>query len=98
MCVGLSDGSVVSQSLFAFWLVIEDHDNLFVMAEIVHFMGIGLLAWKLLKKQNAGGERSGHCTWTWRLCMQQHNLAGIPPATLAPSARPPPDGQTPRIS
>lgn len=67
VCVGLSDVSVVSQSLFAFWLVIEDHDNLFVMAEIVHFMGIGLLAWKLLKKQNAGGERSGHRTRTWRL-------------------------------
>jgi ER lumen protein retaining receptor len=42
-------------SLLAFWLVIEDHDNLFVMAEVVHFLGIGLLAWKLLKKQNAGG-------------------------------------------
>jgi hypothetical protein len=37
--------------------VVEDHDNLFVMAELVHFVGIGLLAWKLLKKKNAGGER-----------------------------------------
>lgn len=37
------------------WLVIEDHDNLFVMAELVHFLGIGLLAWKLMKKKNAGG-------------------------------------------
>jgi hypothetical protein len=35
---------------------VEDHDNLFVMAELVHFVGIGLLAWKLLKKKNAGGE------------------------------------------
>jgi len=37
------------------WLVIEDHDNLFVMAEVVHFLGIGLLAYKLTKKKNAGG-------------------------------------------
>ena len=36
--------------------VVEDHDNLFVMAELIHFVGIGLLAWKLLKKKNAGGE------------------------------------------
>ena len=39
------------------WLVIEDHDNLFVMAEVVHFLGIGLLAYKLTKKKNAGGAR-----------------------------------------
>ncbi len=37
------------------WLVIEDHDNLFVMAELVHFVGIGVLAWKLMRKKNAGG-------------------------------------------
>jgi ER lumen protein retaining receptor len=36
--------------------VVEDHDNLFVMAELIHFVGIGLLAWKLLKKKNAGGK------------------------------------------
>ena len=39
------------------WLVIEDHDNLFVMAEVVHFLGIGLLAYKLTKKKNAGGAK-----------------------------------------
>jgi hypothetical protein len=39
--------------------VVEDHDNLFVMAELIHFVGIGLLAWKLLKKKNAGGESPG---------------------------------------
>ena len=43
------------QALFLMWLVIEDHDNLFVMAEVVHFLGIGLLAYKLTKKKNAGG-------------------------------------------
>lgn len=50
----LSAGAAIL-SLFLMWLVIEDHDNLFVMAELVHFVGIGLLAWKLFKKKNAGG-------------------------------------------
>ena len=43
------------------WLVIEDHDNLFVMAEVVHFLGIGLLAYKLTKKKNAGGPLQQPC-------------------------------------
>ncbi len=43
------------QALFLLWLVIENHDNLFIMAEFVHFVGIGLLTWKLLRKKNAGG-------------------------------------------
>ena len=38
------------------WLVIEDHDNLFIMAEFVHFAGIGMLLYKLFSKKNAGGE------------------------------------------
>ena len=42
------------------WLVIEDHDNLFVMSELVHFLGIALLAWKLVKKKNAGGALLTH--------------------------------------
>ena len=45
-----------SQLLFLLWLVIEDHDNLFVMAEVVHFLGIGVLLYKLTTKRNAGGE------------------------------------------
>lgn len=38
------------------WLVIEDHDNLFIMAETVHFAGIGMLLYKLFSKKNAGGK------------------------------------------
>ena len=38
------------------YAVIEDHDNLFVMAEFVHFAGIGLLLWKLIKQRNSGGK------------------------------------------
>lgn len=38
------------------WLIIEDHDNLFIMAEFVHFAGIGMLLYKLFSKKNAGGE------------------------------------------
>ena len=40
------------------WLVIEDHDNLFIMAESVHFLGIAILGYKLISKRNAGGELS----------------------------------------
>ena len=43
------------QLLFLLWLVIEDHDNLFIMAEVVHFLGIGVLIYKLWTKKNAGG-------------------------------------------
>lgn len=35
----------------------EDHDTLFILSESVHFLGIGLLAYKLIKKRGAGGER-----------------------------------------
>lgn len=43
------------QALFLLWLVIENHDNLFIMGETVHFIGIGVLLWKLLTKKNCGG-------------------------------------------
>lgn len=43
------------QSLVLLYLVIEDHDTLFVMAEVVQFIGIGVLAYKLLRKRNCGG-------------------------------------------
>jgi ER lumen protein retaining receptor len=43
------------QLLFLLWLVIEDHDALFIMAEAVHFLGIGVLLYKLITKKNAGG-------------------------------------------
>ena len=42
------------------WLIIEDHDNLFIMAEFVHFAGIGMLLYKLFSKRNAGGKN-----FTW---------------------------------
>eukprot|EP00891_Asterochloris_glomerata_P002107 jgi/Astpho2/2107/e_gw1.00038.225.1_t len=41
--------------LVLMWLVIEDHDNLFIMAESVHFLGIAILGYKLISKRNAGG-------------------------------------------
>lgn len=37
------------------WLVIEDHDSLFVASEGVHFVGIGVLAYKIIRKRNCGG-------------------------------------------
>lgn len=41
--------------LLLLWFVVEDHDTLFILSESVHFMGIGLLAYKLIKKRAAGG-------------------------------------------
>ena len=43
------------QLLGVLWLIIEDHDNLFVLAEAVHFAGIAVLAYKLVRKRNCGG-------------------------------------------
>jgi ER lumen protein retaining receptor len=37
------------------YFVIEDHNNLFVMAEVVHFAGIAVLLYKLFRRRNAGG-------------------------------------------
>ena len=51
-----SEALLNMQLLFLLWLVIEDHDNLFIMAEVVHFLGIGVLIYKLWTKKNAGGE------------------------------------------
>ncbi|KAL6776724.1 hypothetical protein ACKKBF_B30685 [Auxenochlorella protothecoides x Auxenochlorella symbiontica] len=41
--------------LLLMWFVIEDHDSLFVMSEGVHFLGIGVLAYKIIRKRNCGG-------------------------------------------
>jgi ER lumen protein retaining receptor len=37
------------------WLVVEDHDNLFIMSEVVHFSGLGFLIFKLQSKKNCAG-------------------------------------------
>lgn len=46
-----SESVLDMQLLFLLWLVIEDHDNLFIMAEVVHFLGIGVLIYKLWTKR-----------------------------------------------
>ena len=48
------------QALLLLWFVVEDHDTLFILSESVHFMGIGLLAYKLIKKRGAGGALAIH--------------------------------------
>eukprot|EP00887_Chlorella_sp_A99_P005535 scaffold1.g5535.t1 len=45
--------------LLLLWFVVDDHDTLFVLSESVHFLGIGLLAYKLLKKRNCGAGAPG---------------------------------------
>lgn len=50
-----SSPTLPPQLLALLWAVIEDHDNLFVLAETIHFAGIALLSYKLARKRAAGG-------------------------------------------
>lgn len=43
------------QTLIILWLTIEDHDTLFVLAEAAHFLGIGLLGYKISAKRSVAG-------------------------------------------
>lgn len=52
LTLGVVAGIVI---LFLLWLCIEDHDFLFVIAECCHFIGIGLLSYKLIKKKTCVG-------------------------------------------
>lgn len=47
--------ATLAVSLFAIKLLVKDHDVLFLLAEFVHFIGIGFLAYKLLKHKNCAG-------------------------------------------
>lgn len=37
------------------YLIVEDHDNLFVVAEIAHFTGIAILLYKLAQEETCSG-------------------------------------------
>lgn len=50
--VGVAAGCV---ALLFLWLTIENHDNLFVTAELVHFAGIGVLVYKLTQEKSCAG-------------------------------------------
>jgi len=50
--LGVAAGVVL---LLLLWLVIDDHDNLFVMSETVHFAGIAVLVYKLQTRKNCAG-------------------------------------------
>lgn len=43
------------QTLLFLWLTVEDHDTLFVLAEAAHFLGIGLLGYKISAKRSVAG-------------------------------------------
>lgn len=49
------------QAVLLLWFTIEDHDTLFVLSEAIHFVGIGLLLYKLLRKKNVGGAYDINC-------------------------------------
>ena len=59
------------QLLMILWRTIEDHDTLFILAELSHFVGIGLLAFKLQRKKSVAGVCGGNTCW---LCSQPASL------------------------
>lgn len=48
-------GTLAVLAMLLLWLIIEDHDLLFVFAEIAHFVGMGLLSYKLITKKTCVG-------------------------------------------
>jgi ER lumen protein retaining receptor len=85
---------------------VEDHDNLFVMAETVHFLGIAVLAYKLVRKRNSGGEFLGREGSEKKRRSPQgpfhthaHTLTPITTTrALHPPSRPPTPTRTPGLS
>lgn len=51
----MGDHTLLLQALILMYFVIEDHDTLFIISEIVHVCGILILGYKLLNKRNSGG-------------------------------------------
>lgn len=78
------------QALLLLWFVVEDHDTLFILSESVHFLGIGLLAYKLIKKRAAGGGSGGSgdvrllCAES-QCCMLQGTGPRVPQGSIAGS-------------
>lgn len=54
----LSPPRFLLQLLFVLWRTIQDHDTLFVLAEISHFMGVGILGYKVTTKKSVAGARA----------------------------------------
>jgi len=52
LALGVAAGFML---LILLWLVVDDHDNLFVMSEIIHFIGIAVLIYKLQTRKNCAG-------------------------------------------
>ena len=44
-------------ALFFLRMVVHDHDNLFVAAEVVHSIGISVLIYKLMKEKTCAGNK-----------------------------------------
>mmetsp|Transcript_22695 Transcript_22695/g.49707 ORF Transcript_22695/g.49707 Transcript_22695/m.49707 type:complete len:283 (-) Transcript_22695:918-1766(-) len=52
--IGLGCGAALVVLLFL-WFTVDNHDNLFVTAELVHFAGIGVLVYKLTTEKSCAG-------------------------------------------
>ena len=73
------------QALLLLWFVVEDHDTLFILSESVHFLGIGVLAWKLIKKKAAGGAAGGAARRGAAVVADWRRPTGAQPAALCPA-------------
>eukprot|EP00983_Pelagomonas_calceolata_P026517 832331-Pelagomonas_calceolata.AAC.1 len=55
--------------LLLLWRTIEDHDTLFVLAELSHFAGIAVLAFKIHSRKSVAGDQ-GHGMEMYTPCLQ----------------------------
>lgn len=49
---------LLPQLLLILWRTIRDHNTLFIFAEVAHFLGIGILAYKLQQRKSVSGAPS----------------------------------------
>lgn len=54
-CLRINASCLRLQALFLLYLIVEDHDNLFVVAEVAHFTGIAILLYKLIQEETCSG-------------------------------------------
>jgi ER lumen protein retaining receptor len=77
--IGLAVGGAVLL-LLTLWRTIKDHDTLFVLAEIAHFIGIGVLGYKLQQKESVAGRLEQHRSQrsSFFRCSSLFRLARVP--------------------
>ena len=75
---------ITSQLLVLLALMLHDRDSLFVISEFTHFVGIGLLGYKLYLKKSVVGEHGvgwGDCGWRKLSCRARCPSSCVLPGT-----------------